>query len=118
MISPARRRSLTLATCLLGTAVGSLVLAGPAAAEVPLGWPDSPAVGTWAFLVVLAGIPLLLTLVITLAVYAPALVKGERVTPGATTPESQWIGGPRSSAEESPAPDSAHSDAGGAGGRW
>jgi hypothetical protein len=52
------------------------------------------------------------------AVYVPALVRGERLAPGAPLVENQWLGGPRRSAGELAAPDSDSSEAGGASGRW
>ena len=62
--------------------------------------------------------PLLLFVLIALAIYVPALVRGERITPGATSPENEWLGGPRRSAAELAGPDTDHSEAGGASGRW
>ena len=47
-------------------------------------------------MLLLVGIPLLLFLVITLAVYVPSLVRGESIAPGAPAVENQWLGGPRS----------------------
>jgi hypothetical protein len=95
-----------------------LGLAGPASADVPEGWSNPPSVSTLHAVLVLGGIPLLLFLLIALAVYVPALVRGERVKPGAPTVEDQWFGGPRKGTSELAGPDTEESKAGGASGRW
>ena len=66
----------------------------------------------------LAGVPLLLFVLIVLAVYLPALVRGERVKPGAPAVEDQWFGGPRKGTAELAGPDNEDSQAGGASARW
>ena len=96
----------------------SVVAASPAAAEVPESWPDADSVDKLGAILLLGGVPLLLAIVIGLAVYVPALARGERVAPGAAQVENQWLGGPRKSAGELAAPDSESSQAGGASGRW
>lgn len=73
--------------------------AAPAVAEVPEGWSDPDEVGLIDLLVVVAGVPVLIGLLIVLAVYVPAMTRGERVAPGAETPD-QWFGGPREGAGE------------------
>lgn len=93
-------------------------LAGPASADVPEGWSNPARVSTLHALLVLGGIPILLFLLITLAVYVPGLVRGERVKPGAPTVEDQWFGGPRKGTSELAGPDTDESKAGGASGRW
>ena len=85
--------------------------------DVPLGWPDSGDVDAVQALLLLAGVPLLLFVGITLAVYVPSLVRGESIVPGAPAVENQWLGGPRSTAELS-GPDATSDDTGGASGRW
>ncbi|MCD4535845.1 hypothetical protein LRP67_17280 [Nocardioides sp. cx-169] len=112
-----RRSVVVLVTGL--TSLGlSVVLAAPAMAEPSEGWPDSePASATHALLV-FVGLPVLLFLVVTLAVLLPAMVRGERLTPGRPVVENQWLGGPRRSAGELAAPDGETSEAGGASGRW
>jgi hypothetical protein len=110
------RRSVVLTTA----AWLSLVLAGPASA-VPEGWSEPAPVPVLEALLILAGIPLLLILVITAAVYLPAMTRGERVAPHAPEIENQWFGGPRSGTRELEANDreeAAAGDTGGAGGRW
>jgi hypothetical protein len=100
---------------------GGLVLAvaGPAGADVPEGWsPDAEPVSALHAVLVLAGIPLLLFALITLAVVLPGVVKGERFTPGGQATEDQWFGGPSKGTAELPAPDTEESKAGGASGRW
>ena len=61
----------------------SLLVAGPASAKVPEGWSDPPPIPVLEALLILGGIPLLLFLLIAAAVYVPAMVRGERVAPGA-----------------------------------
>ncbi|SFH72805.1 hypothetical protein SAMN05216561_10222 [Nocardioides psychrotolerans] len=101
------------------TSVGlSLALAAPASAEPSEGWPVSQPVDMLDAVLLLAGVPILLFVVIAAAVYLPALVRGERIAPGAPHVENQWLGGPRKSAGELAGPDAATSEAGGASGRW
>lgn len=106
------------------TVVGlSLFVVGPASAKVPEGWSDPPQVPIQQVLLILVGLPLLLIALITAAVYVPALVRGERVAPGAAPVEDQWFGGPRGGARElEPGSESgeqtAPGETGGAGGRW
>ncbi len=101
------------------TSVGlSLALASPASADVPEGWPQAESVDMLNATLLLAGVPLLLFVAIAGAVYLPALVRGERLAPGAPHVENQWIGGPRKSAGELAGPDTETSEAGGASGRW
>jgi hypothetical protein len=97
-----------------------VLVAAPARAEVPEGWSDPEPVDKLHALLVLVGIPLLLFLLIAIAVYVPALIRGERVTPGAPAIESQWFGGPRRGTHEleSRAASADASDTGGASGRW
>lgn len=115
--SAPRRTLLVLVTGL--TSVGlSLALATPANAEPSEGWPPSEPVDMLDAVLLLAGVPLLLFILIVAAVYVPALVRGERIAPGAPHVENQWLGGPRKSAGELAAPDSTTSEAGGASGRW
>ena len=109
----ARRTSVVLVTGALVVAAG-----GPAGADVPEGWSDPKAVDPWHALLVLAGIPLLMFLVITLLVVIPGVIKGERFTPGGQATEDQWFGGPSKGTAELPAPDNEESKAGGASARW
>jgi hypothetical protein len=100
----------------------SILLAGPASAEVPEGWSNPEPVPVLEALLILAGIPLLLIVVISAAVYVPAIVRGERVAPNAPEIENQWFGGPRSGTRELETADRGEggqaSETGGAGGRW
>ena len=86
--------------------------------DVPIGWSDPEDVNMVHALLVLVGIPLLLFIAITVAVYVPSLARGERILPGAPPVEDQWLGGPRTGTAELKGPDSADADAGGASGRW
>lgn len=103
---------------LLVALAAPLLAAGPAAAEVPEGWSEPEPVSTLEALLILGGIPLGLSVLILLAVYLPALARGERVAPGAPAMDNQWIGGPRKTTGELAAPDTEDSDAGGASARW
>ena len=102
----------------LAVSAGILGLAATANADVPEGWSNPPHVSALHALLLLGGIPLLLFVLITLAVYVPSLVRGERVKPGARSVEDQWFGGPRKGTSELAAPDTEESKAGGASGRW
>lgn len=112
-------RSVRRATVLVGLAMASLLAASPAGADVPEGWSDPDPVPQLEALLVLAGIPVLLIVAITAAVYVPALVRGERVVPGASAGETQWFGGPREGTRQLESGDGADTgDTGGASGRW
>jgi hypothetical protein len=104
-------------TVVLAAAAAVLATAGPASAEVPEGWSDPEEVSVLHAVLVLGGIPLLLFVVISLLVYIPSMVRGERGGPG-TARENQWFGGPRQGTTELAAPDTEESKAGGASGRW
>lgn len=117
-LPPAVRRSVVVAVTGLTLTGASIALATPAMAEPSEGWPDNDPVDMLEALLVLAGIPLLLFVVITVAAVLPALVRGERIAPGAPAVDNQWLGGPRKSAGELAAPDTETSEAGGASGRW
>ena len=92
--------------------------------DVPVGWSPNPEdVDMVQAVLLLGGVPLLLFLGITLAVYVPSLVRGEPIAPGAPVVENQWLGGPRTTAGELAAPgagttDRQDPDSGGASGRW
>ena len=117
-LSPAARRGIAVLVTVL-TSVGlSVALAAPAMAEPSEGWPDNEPASMLHALLIIAGLPLLLFVVITVAVLLPAIVRGERIKPGAPVVENQWLGGPRRSAGELAAPDGDSSEAGGASGRW
>ncbi|GAA1923197.1 hypothetical protein [Nocardioides hwasunensis] len=100
------------------------LLAAPAHADVPEGWGgqyDHSHLDALHTLGVLVGGPLLLFVLIALAVYLPAMVRGEKLLPdhsGDAHAQAQWIGGPRQGVAELPAPDGEDSRAGGASGRW
>ncbi|GAB2986916.1 hypothetical protein [Nocardioides montaniterrae] len=122
MIRTAVRRTaaaLTLAT-LLGVAF--VAAGGSASADTPVpggGWEAKPPVNDAHAYLLFVGIPVLVLLVISALVFAPAIVRGESIRPGSTpAPEGQWIGGPRKAAGELAEPDTADSAAGGAGGTW
>ena len=86
--------------------------------DVPVGWSNPSDVNMTHAVLVFVGIPLLLFIAITVAVYLPSLVRGERIAPGQPPVSDQWLGGPRTGTAELQGPDSEASDAGGASGRW
>jgi hypothetical protein len=86
--------------------------------DVPVGWDEPKDVNMVHALLVLGGIPLLLFILITVAVYVPSLVRGERIAPGQPPVENQWLGGPRTGTAELKGPESVDAEAGGASGRW
>lgn len=111
-VTPLRRTAFVIAAA----ATIPVATAAPALAAAPEGWSDPEEVGLVEMLVVVAGLPILIGLAIVLAVYVPAMTRGERVAPGAETPD-QWFGGPRRDAGElEAAPES--STTGGASGSW
>ncbi|MBS43734.1 MAG: hypothetical protein CMH83_11355 [Nocardioides sp.] len=115
------RRLLAIGSTVAAFAALSVLLAPGASADTPEGWPDPPEVGAWGFLLVLVVFPLALFLVIALLAFAPSLAKGEHLGTSATTPESQWLGGPDKDPAALPASEETADDAaaaGGAGSRW
>lgn len=98
-------------------ALGLALLAAPAHADAADGWGEPTDVNALHALLLLAGVPLLLAVVIGLAVYIPALVRGEDVSPAGAV-ENQWLGGPRPGAKELAASDADSSETGGARGSW
>lgn len=103
--------------------LASLLLAGPAAAEVPEGWPEYPPVNLLHALLLVGGVTLLVLVVITVMVLGPPLARGETIT-GPSAIENQWLGGPPTPAGElgpSTGDDGGTPpavDSGGAGARW
>ena len=113
-----RRRVRVLA---LTSAPVLALLAAPAHADVPEGWGGETTHNSPDFLHALGvylGAPLLLFALIAVAVYLPAMVRGERLLPDHSPGEGQWIGGPRQGVAELPAADGEDSRAGGASGSW
>ncbi|GAB3037242.1 hypothetical protein GCM10011376_31680 [Nocardioides flavus (ex Wang et al. 2016)] len=97
------------------------LLAAPAHADVPAGWggqTEHQGLEALDALALFVGAPLLLFVVIGLAVYIPAMIRGEKLLPDHSAGEAQWIGGPRQGVAELPAPDGEDSRAGGASGSW
>ena len=102
-----------------------LAYAGPASADIPVGWSDPPPVPVLRDLMVFIGIPLLITAAIFAAVYLPGVVRGETVAPAGARTDDQWFGGRRAAGELEPSTsgrdadetESAH-DTGGASGTW
>ena len=102
----------------LALAPAIALLAAPAHADVPDGWAPVSDVDDLHALTILLGGPLLLFVLIAVAVYLPAMVRGEKLLPDHTAGEAQWIGGPRQGVAELPAADGDDSRTGGASGSW
>lgn len=102
----------------LVSATALTLLAAPANADVPEGWAQVSDVDDLEALALLVGAPLLLFVLIALAVYLPAMVRGEKLLPDHSAGEGVWIGGPRQGVAELPAADNEDSRAGGASGQW
>jgi hypothetical protein len=100
-----------------------LAYAAPASADIPDGWSSPAAVSALHFLLLFAGIPILITLGIFASIYLPGVVRGESVAPAGARTDDQWFGGRRdtaqleSSATRADQADAEH-DTGGAGGTW
>ncbi len=125
--SDAPRHALVRRAAVLAGAPLLALLSAPAHADVPEGWGGETSTSTLDFLPALGvflGAPLLLFVLIGLAVYLPAMVRGDKLLPDHTSragdqlPEGQWIGGPRQGVAELPGPDGDDSRAGGARGSW
>jgi hypothetical protein len=95
----------------------------PALATAPDQWPKDPPVDKLHALLVLGGIPLGLFVLITLLVYLPSMIRGERYQPGlAWRNEPEWFGGPSAgvAAADKTAPEQIEGDKdrGGASANW
>lgn len=99
-------------------ALGLALLAAPAHADVAEGWSDPADVDVLHALLLLGGLPVLLFVLIVLAVYIPAVVRGEDISATSGGAESHWLGGPRPGAKELTAGESDSSETGGARGSW
>ena len=99
-------------------ALGLALLAAPAHADAAEGWGTTEDVNMLEALLLLAGVPLLLFVLIGLAVYVPALVRGEDVSPAGGGVENQWLGGPRPGTRELASGEPEPSETGGARGSW
>lgn len=119
-------RALRRAALIVGSAtILILGYAGPAAADIPDGWSNPPPVPVLRTVLVLIGIPLLITLLIFAFVYLPGIVRGESVAPAGARTDDQWFGGRRDTAELESANTASSTEGGhaphetgGAGGTW
>ncbi|CUR58234.1 conserved exported hypothetical protein [metagenome] len=109
--SPSRLVSRAVA---LAVVVSLPLVSTPAFADVPEGWRSEPApINGLHALLLLAGIPLVLFVGITLLVMAPSLARGEV---SGEMPD-EWFGGPGQGTKALPAADDS-TETGGASGRW
>lgn len=110
-------RALVLAPALLVP-----LAASPAVAAPPSTWSDPEPVGALAYLMVLLVIPAALAVLITVLVYVPAMVKGDKYTPGrAWRNENEWFGGPKDGLEAADRVETrpaAEGERGGSSARW
>ena len=113
----AHARRIQRAAVLCGAPALAL-LAAPAHADVPEGWAQVSDIDDLQALLLLVGGPLLLFVLIAVAVYLPAMIRGEKLLPDHSGGEGQWIGGPRQGVAELPAADRDDSRAGGASASW
>lgn len=100
------------------TLTAAVLLAAPASADVPEGWSNPDPVSGITVLWMLVGVPIGLILLIALFTYAPAMIRGEKLTPGPARTDDEWFGGPRKGTSELAGPDDEQSKAGAASGRW
>jgi hypothetical protein len=111
-----RRRSRRLTSAAAASVVVAVTgLAAPASADVPEGWSNPDDVDMLYALLLLGGVPLLLFAGIAVLTYLPALIRGEKLAPGAA--DDQWFGGPRQGAKELESGVQAE-ETGGARGTW
>jgi hypothetical protein len=103
---------------LLTTVLGLALIAAPAHADAAEGWGTVQEVNTLEALLLLAGVPVLLFLLITAAVYIPAIARGEDVSPTNDEPDDHWLGGPRPGTKELTSGDAGRTETGGARGSW
>lgn len=103
---------------LLTTALGLALVAAPAHADAAEGWGTVQDVNTLEALLLLAGVPILLLLLIAAAVYVPAIARGEDVSPASEETEDHWLGGPRPGTKELTSGDAGRTETGGARGSW
>jgi hypothetical protein len=123
-VTPSRRPALrttarvAAATLSASLAVGLVLAAAPAMADVPDGWPEPPSIPLLDGLFVYLFAPLGLFVVVALLVLAPSLARGERPGVRADQPgDDQWFGGRRGGPDalESGTP---AKESGGASGSW
>jgi len=103
------------------TTLSPQLVAQAVRASVPEGWSNPEPVDPLYALALLAGVPLLLFVLVTLAVYLPSLARGEHGGSGGAGSESAWFGGPRQgvdAADKVAADRLEGQDTGGASGRW
>lgn len=117
-VTPTSTRPARWCGALLVAAALPVLAAAPAHAEIPEGWSDPDEVSLFQLLVVIAGIPLVLFVVITLAVVLPALTRGEKLLPSTAPPPDEWFGGPDRPAGEVESRSRELGSTGGASGSW
>lgn len=117
-VRPSAAARLTALLFVLLPASLATLVAAPAHADVPDGWSEPPAVDNLQALLFLVGGPIVLFVLIALAVYVPAMIRGERLLPDHGAGEAQWLGGPRPGAHELAPAEHDDTRTGGASGSW
>lgn len=75
------RRAGLLGASAIAAVVASVATAGPASADVPSGWPVADDMTASGLLLVILLIPAILTVVISLVVLLPGVLRGEGLLP-------------------------------------
>jgi hypothetical protein len=92
------------------------VMRGVVLADTPRTWPDGPSMSTLKVLLVFAGIPLLVIVVVSILVLAPGWVKGPRYRPGQPwDARREWFGPGAADPGDEVAPAGSDETAGGSG---
>lgn len=100
------------------TLVGLVLAAGPAFADVPVGWGEPVDVSLIDWLKAVVGPGILVCLIVAGFVLVPGFARGEGFLGRDEHADDQWFGGPRTGADELPAGDEPKAVSGGAGGTW
>lgn len=77
------RRAGLVAAAATAAVVGSAVVAGPASADVPVGWPQYSGFSAGHLLIIILVVPIIAAVVISLLVLLPGIFRGEGLIPKA-----------------------------------
>lgn len=83
------RRAGLVAAAATAAVVGSAVVAGPASADVPSGWPEYSGFSAGHLLIIILVVPVIAALVISLLVLLPGIFRGEGLVPRAPKGDPQ-----------------------------
>lgn len=76
-----KRRAAAVAAAATALVVSSAVVAGPASADVPVGWPVSDKMTALNLLTIILFIPVVVAAIIALLVLLPGVLRGEGLIP-------------------------------------